>query len=424
MEDVTAVILGGGRGTRLFPLTRDRSKPAVPLAGNYRLIDVPVSNCINSGIEKIYVLTQFNSASLNQHVSRTYRFDTFSKGFVEILAAEQTLDSSAWFQGTADAVRQALPHLSDKHTSDVLILSGDHLYRMDYVDFIADHRVSGADISIAVQPVSPVKASELGILRADRSGRITDFREKPKGADLDGMKTDTKALGLSVTESRKRPYLGSMGIYLFKLDVLKKALERDVSIIDFAREVIPHALREGKVYAFLHEGYWEDIGTIKAFYEAHMDLISIKPAFDLFDPAFPLYTHPRFLPGSKVNRGEITQSILNAGCIIDRAVINRSMIGLRSVIGKGASIDRSLVLGADFYDPGGKPPKGIPALGIGQGTSIRKAIIDTNVRIGRKVVLENAARLRNYDDPAGKIYVRDGIIVIPKGTVIDDGTCF
>ncbi len=424
MEDVTAVILGGGRGTRLYPLTRNRSKPAVPLAGNYRLIDVPVSNCINSRLDRIYVLTQFNSASLNQHISRTYRFDNFSEGFVEILAAEQTLTSSDWFQGTADAVRQVLPHLRDYGSRDVLILSGDHLYKMDYRGFVRHHRSSDTDISIAVCPVTPSKAPGLGILRADRRGRITQFREKPKGKALREMRTDTRALGLRATEARHRPYLGSMGIYLFKFDVLTEALERDRRIIDFAKELIPEALDRLRVGAFLHDGYWEDIGTIKAFYKAHIDLLAPVPKFNIFDTETPLYTHPRFLPGSKVNEGKIERSILNAGCIVDRATIRSSIIGIRSRIGVGALIERSLVIGADYFDSGKRDAKGVPPLGIGPGSVIRKAIIDTNVRIGRKVVLENAGRLRNYDDPDERIFVRDGIIVVPKGTVLEDGFRF
>jgi glucose-1-phosphate adenylyltransferase len=424
MKDVTAVILGGGRGTRLFPLTRSRSKPAVHLAGNYRLIDVPVSNCINSGVERIYVLTQFNSASLNQHISRTYRFDTFSLGFVEILAAEQTLTSSDWFQGTADAVRQALPHLTHDNCRDILILSGDHLYRMDYRDFVRRHRETEADISIAVNPVSAAKAPELGILHANEKGWITEFREKPKGAALKGMKTNMASLGLSAGEARNRSYLGSMGIYLFRLDALREALTRDSGIVDFAREVIPQAMKGGRVGAYLYDGYWEDIGTIKSFYEAHMDLVSIQPKFNLFDAAFPLYTHPRFLPGSKVNMGRVRRSILNAGCIIDRATITDSIIGIRSVIGDGARIEQSLILGADRYESAPKRGGGMPRIGIGPGTCIRKAIVDTNVRIGRGVVLRNMRRYRKYDDPQGRLFVRDGIIVVPKGAVIEDGTKF
>lgn len=423
MEEITAVILGGGRGTRLYPLTRNRSKPAVPLAGNYRLIDVPVSNCINSKINRIYVLTQFNSASLNQHVSRTYRFDIFSKGFVEILAAEQTPASSAWFQGTADAVRKALPHLTNYPCRDVLILSGDHLYRMDYRNFIRNHREKNADISIAVHPATAAKAPELGILHADAKGWITEFREKPAGRELKKMKTDTRALGLTGSEARRRPYLGSMGIYLFKLEVLEKALASDPEIVDFAKELIPRAMISRKVSAWLFDGYWEDIGTIKSFYDAHMQLLAAKPKFNIFDVDFPLYTHPRFLPGSRVNKGTIERSILNAGCIIDRATIRKSIIGIRSMIGAGAIIEKSMILGADSYDAAA-PASTIPPLGIGRGAVIKRAIIDTNVRIGKNVALENRKRYRNYDDPEEKIYVRDGIIVVAKGAVIRDGTKF
>ena len=420
MKDVTAVVLGGGRGTRLFPLTKTRSKPAVPLAGKYRLIDVTVSNCINSKIERIYVLTQFNSASLNQHISRTYRFDSFSDGFVEILAAEQTPASSDWFQGTADAVRQALPHLNNYPCRDVLILSGDHLYRMDFRDFITRHRRTKADITIAVKPVPAGDAHDYGILRANARGRITEFREKPRGKSLTEMKTDTERLGLSASEARRRPYLGSMGIYLFRSDVLEEMLGQDPGAIDFAKELIPGALRPRRVNAYLYDGYWEDIGTIKSFYRAHRDLVSPMPQFNLFDANFPIYTHARFLPGIKVNKGEIQQSILNDGGIIDRSVVKRSIIGVRSRVGAGSVIEDSLVMGADYFSTTeicGKEPS---AVGIGPGCRIRRAIIDKNVRIGRKVVLENRKRLRTYDDPEERFYIRDGIIVVVKGAVLED----
>jgi glucose-1-phosphate adenylyltransferase len=421
MQDVTAVVLGGGRGTRLFPLTKTRSKPAVPLAGKYRLIDVTVSNCINSKVERIYVLTQFNSASLNQHISRTYRFDSFSNGFVEILAAEQTPLSSDWFQGTADAVRQALPHIGNYPCRDVLILSGDHLYRMDFRDFIARHRESGADISIAVKPVSASNAHGLGILRADARGRITEFREKPRGKRLTEMKTDTGRLGLSATDAHRRPYLGSMGIYLFRFDILRETLGRDPGAIDFAKELIPDVLKPLRVHAYLYDGYWEDIGTIGAFYKAHRDLVAPLPGFNLFDATFPIYTHARFLPGIKVNKAEIEHAILNDGGIIDRAVIRRSIIGLRSRIGARTVIEDSLVMGADYFDTVEVCGKTLPAVGIGPGCRIRRAIIDKNVRIGKKIVLENRKRLRSHDDPEERFYIRDGIIVVTKGAVLEDG---
>ena len=422
MQELTAVIMGGGRGARLFPLTKSRSKPAVPLAGNYRLIDVTLSNCINSEIDQIYVLTQFNSASLNQHISRTYRFDDFTNGFVEILAAEQTLISSEWFQGTADAVRQVLPHLSTYPCRDVLILSGDHLYRMDFREFVHSHRESGADITIAVKPVPASKASAFGILRADERGRITEFREKPTGKLLHDMRTDTKALGLSAGEARRRPYLGSMGIYLFRFDVLKETLDADTRVVDFSREVIPDSLSHLKVNAYPFDGYWEDIGTIKSFYDAHMDLVAPLPKFNIFDSNFPIFTHPRFLPGSKVNRGEIERSILSNGCIIEGATIRRAIIGLRSRIEADTVIEDSIVMGADYYQPFEVCGHELPAVGIGPNSYIRKAIIDKNVYIGRDVALENKRRLKHFDDPHERIYIRDGIIVVAKGAVVEDGT--
>lgn len=421
MRDVVALILGGGRGTRLFPLTKTRSKPAVPLAGNYRLIDVPVSNCINSKIDCIYVLTQFNSASLNQHISQTYRFDTFSPGFVEIFAAEQTHSSLDWFQGTADAVRKVLPHVATHEPDDVLILSGDHLYRMDYVDFIAKHRVLGSDITIAVKPVSAARAPELGILRADGKGRITEFREKPKGKLLSGMRTSLKPLGLSSGEGKRRPYLGSMGVYCFKFEVLKELIERDHRLIDLAKEIIPDSLGKRRVQAYLFDGYWEDIGTIPSFYRAHMDLLAPLPQFNLFDERQPLYTRYRFLPGPKVNRAQIEQSILNSGCIIDRAKIRHSIVGVRERIEDGTMIRDSIVMGADFYEPPWERGMKTP-VGIGQDCVIRRAIIDKNARVGNRVMLVNKKGLVDYDDPAGRYYIRSGIIVVPKDATIQDGT--
>ena len=421
MRDVIALILGGGRGTRLFPLTKTRSKPAVPLAGNYRLIDVTISNCINSRIDRIFVLTQFNSASLNQHVSRAYRFDAFSGGFVEIFAAEQTPLSIDWFQGTADAVRKVLPHVAIHDPADVLILSGDHLYRMDYVDFLARHRMLSSDITIAVKPVPAARSRELGILHADGRGRIVEFREKPAGKLLDGMRTNTKSLGLSAAESKRRPYLGSMGVYLFKFDVLKEVLERDTRLIDFAKEIIPEALPRLKVNAYPFDGYWEDIGTIPSFYRAHMDLLAPLPQFNLFDEHHPLYTHYRYLPGPKVNSGRIEQSILNSGAIVDRAVIRRSIVGVRTRVGAGTTIDESIVMGSDLYElPWDHPDR--PQLGIGEKCVIRKAIIDKNARIGDRVVLENRRRLQTYDDPAERYYIRSGIVIVPKDAVIESGT--
>ena len=421
MREVVALILGGGRGTRLFPLTKTRSKPAVPLAGNYRLIDVTVSNCINSKIDRIYVLTQFNSASLNQHITRTYRFDTFSSGFVEVFAAEQTPASIDWFQGTADAVRKVLPYVANHDPKEVLILSGDHLYRMDYVDIIARHRMLGADITVSGIPVPANRAPEFAILRADSKGRITEFREKPKGKQLADMRTNTKTLGLSAVEAKRRSFLGSMGVYLFKFDVLREVLDRDPRRIDFAKEIIPDSLSRLKVHAYLFDGYWEDIGTIRSFHKAHMDLVTPLPPFNLFDERHPLYTHYRFLPGPKVNRGNIDQAILNSGCIIDRSTIRRSIIGVRTRVEAGSLIEDSIVMGADYYELPWERGERL-ALGIGKKCVIRKAIIDKNARIGNRVILENKKGLVTYDDPGERYYIRSGIIVIPKGAVLEDGT--
>ncbi|MGD1048367.1 MAG: glucose-1-phosphate adenylyltransferase [Candidatus Krumholzibacteriaceae bacterium] len=421
MRDVIALILGGGRGTRLFPLTKTRSKPAVPLAGNYRLIDVTVSNCINSKIDRIYVLTQFNSASLNQHISKTYRFDTFSSGFVEVFAAEQTSSSLDWFQGTADAVRKVLPYVANFEPKDVIILSGDHLYRMDYVDYIARHRMLGSDITIAVKPVPPKRASEFGVLRADGRGRIIEFREKPKGKLLTGMRSNVKTLGLPAAEGKRRPYLGSMGVYLFKFPVLKDVLERDPRMIDFAKEIIPDSLTRLNVHGYLFDDYWEDIGTISSFYRAHMHLLAPLPPFNLFDERHPLYTHYRFLPGPKVNEGRVVQSILNSGCIVERATITRSIVGVRERVGAGTVIEDSIVMGADFYELPWEQGDRLP-LGIGRRCVIRKAIIDKNARIGNRVSLVNKKGLENYDDPEERFYIRSGIIVVPKGAAIADGT--
>jgi glucose-1-phosphate adenylyltransferase len=421
MRDVIALILGGGRGTRLFPLTKTRSKPAVPLAGNYRLIDVTVSNCINSKIDRIYVLTQFNSASLNQHISKTFRFDTFSSGFVEVFAAEQTPSSLDWFQGTADAVRKVFPHVATFSPKDVIILSGDHLYRMDYVDFLARHRMLGSDITVAAKPVPRGRAHEFGVLHADGKGRVVDFREKPKGKLLADMRTNTRMLGLKAADAKRRPYLGSMGVYLFKFDALRDVLERDPRMIDIAKEVIPDALTRLNVHAYLFDDYWEDIGTIPSFYRAHMDLLGPLPPFNLFDERRPLYTRYRFLPGPKIKDGRIEESILNSGCIIDRATIRHSIVGVRTRVGEGTTIEDSIVMGSDFYELPWEQGERLP-LGIGKHCVIRGAIVDKNARIGNRVVLSNRKGIETYDDPAERYYIRSGIIVVPKGATIEDGT--
>src|SRR5918912_313031 len=348
-HSVLAVILGGGAGSRLFPLTKERSKPAVPLGGKYRLVDVPISNCINSDVIQIFVLTQYNSASLNRHIARTYRFSQFSDGFVEILAAEQTPESPQWFQGTADAVRQVLPHIGDWGIDTLLILSGDHLYRMDYRKFLARHFESDADVTISFIPFVREQAEDFGLLKADSTGHITEFSEKPKGEALEAMRVDTTAFGLSPEEAARRPFLASMGIYVFKYEWLTTLLARDSSWNDFGKQIIPAAISCCNVQAFMFDGYWEDIGTIDAFHRANLDLTATIPQFNLFDTEAPIYTRARYLPPSKVNNCQITQSIISEGCIITRAVITRSLIGVRTRIDFGASIEDTYVMGADYY---------------------------------------------------------------------------
>jgi glucose-1-phosphate adenylyltransferase len=423
MDNVLAVILGGGKGTRLYPLTKERSKPAVPLGGKYRLIDIPVSNCINSGIVRIHVLTQFNSASLNRHISRTYRFSQFANGFVEILAAEQTPDSPDWFQGTADAVRQNFRHIKSTHASTILILSGDHLYRMDYQKFIRRHRESGADITVAVTAIPPDEASEFGLLKVDDEGRVVEFREKPKGQVLETMRVDTSVLGLEGEEAMRRPFLASMGIYVFSLDVLEKLLETP-SWVDFGKEVIPSAINDHKVNAYLYNGYWEDIGTISAFFRANMELTDVLPRFNFFDMESPIYTRPRFLPGTKVRNAQIINSIVSEGCIINESTIRRSIIGIRSRIESGTNFDHVLMMGADEYESLDELRQnreiGRPDIGVGKFCTIRNAIIDKGVRIGNNVRLLNENGIQEAD---GDFFcIRDGIIIIPKDAVVPDNT--
>jgi glucose-1-phosphate adenylyltransferase len=421
-----AVILGGGAGSRLFPLTAQRSKPAVPLGGKYRLVDVPISNCINSDVIRMFVLTQYNSASLNRHIATTYRFSPFADGFVEILAAEQTPESGQWFQGTADAVRQVLPHIRDWRIDTLLILSGDHLYRMDYRKFLARHYETNADITISVIPIVPDSASEFGLLKTDNDGRIVEFREKPKGEDLEKMRVDTTSLGLTEDEARARPYLASMGIYVFKYDRLEEVLAEDASRLDFGKEVIPGSIHKYNVQAYLFNDYWEDIGTIAAFYKANLDMTTAIPPFNLFDAEAPMLTRSRYLPPSKIDNCEIRDSIVSDGCIINGAKISNSVIGLRSRIGGGAQIEASYLMGADYYqtleDMQAERAAGTPWIGIGEGTTIRRAIIDKNARIGAKARLMNEAGVENADGPGGSYYIRDRIIIVPKNGLIPDGT--
>jgi len=425
-HNLLAVILGGGAGSRLFPLTSQRSKPAVPLGGKYRLVDVPISNCINSDVIRMFVLTQFNSASLNRHIATTYRFSPFADGFVEILAAEQTPERPDWFQGTADAVRQVLPHIRDWRIDTLLILSGDHLYRMDYRKFLTRHFETDADITVSVIPIPPDSASEFGLVKIDDAGRIVEFREKPKGDALEAMRVDMTSLGLSADDASKRPYLASMGIYVFKYDRLEEVLAEDTSHLDFGKEVIPASINKYNVQAYLFNDYWEDIGTIAAFYKANLDMTSAIPPFNLFDAEAPLFTRARYLPPSKIDNCEIRETIISDGCIINGAKINRSVIGLRSRIADGSRIDAAYMMGADYYqtleDMVADREANRPRLGVGENTVIRRALIDKNARIGKDVRLLNEAGVETADGPNGTYYIRDRIIIVPKNALIADGT--
>jgi glucose-1-phosphate adenylyltransferase len=421
-----AVILGGGAGNRLFPLTQQRSKPAVPLGGKYRLVDIALSNCINSDILRTFVLTQFNSASLNRHIAQTYRFSQFSNGFVEIIAAEQTPESPQWFQGTADAVRQVLPHIRDLGIDTLVILSGDHLYRMDYREFLERHHQSNADVTVSVIPCEARSASEFGLLKTDDTGRIVEFKEKPKGEELLSMQVDTTQLGLDAKEAPRRPFLASMGIYVFKYPQLEHLLAEDSAGVDFGKHIIPAAIRSRHVQAHMFDGYWEDIGTIGAFYRANLDLTSKIPKFNLFDAEAPVFTRARYLPPSKIEESQIDDSIISDGCIINGAKITNSVVGVRSRISKGVQIDASYIMGADFYqtleDMRTDLSKNLPRLGIGEGTVIKRAIIDKNTRIGKNARLLNEGGVVEADGPNSSYFIRDSIIIVPKNAVIADGT--
>ncbi|AHJ28120.1 glucose-1-phosphate adenylyltransferase [Nodularia spumigena CS-584] len=427
MKKVLAIILGGGAGTRLYPLTKMRAKPAVPVAGKYRLIDIPVSNCINSEIFKIYVLTQFNSASLNRHIARTYNFTGFNEGFVEVLAAQQTPENPNWFQGTADAVRQYLWLLNEWDADEYLILSGDHLYRMDYRQFIQRHRETGADITLSVIPIDKSRASDFGLMKIDQSGRVIDFSEKPKGDELDRMQVDTSVLGLSPEQAKLQPYIASMGIYVFKKDVLIKLLKESLQSTDFGKEIIPDASKDYNVQAYLFDDYWEDIGTIEAFYHANLALTKQPlPPFSFYDEKAPIYTRPRYLPPSKLLSCHVTESIIGEGCILKDCRIQHSVLGVRSRIEAGCVIEESLLMGADFYQPFVERQcnleKGDIPVGIGTDTIIRRAIIDKNACIGHDVKIINKDNVQEAERENQGFYIRSGIVVVLKGAVIADGT--
>lgn len=427
MKKVLSIILGGGAGTRLYPLTKLRAKPAVPIAGKYRLIDIPVSNCINSEIFRIYVLTQFNSASLNRHIARTYNFPGFSEGFVEVLAAQQTPENPNWFQGTADAVRQYMWLFEEWNADEYLILSGDHLYRMDYSQFIQRHRETNADITISVVPMDEERASDFGLIKIDDSGRIVSFSEKPKGEALKQAQVDTTTLGLTPEQAKLNPYIASMGIYVFKAKVLTDLLKQSHDQTDFGKEIIPAASKDYNVQAFLFDGYWEDIGTIKAFYEANLGLTQQPhPPFSFYDEAAPIYTRSRYLPPTKLLNCNITDSMIGEGCILKNCQIHHSVLGIRSRVESGCTIQDSLLMGADYYQPFAErqtdcSEQTIP-LGIGANTTIRGAIVDKNARIGCDVQIINKDRVEEAAREESGFYIRSGIVVVFKNAVIPDGT--
>lgn len=428
MKRVLGIILGGGAGTRLYPLTKMRAKPAVPLAGKYRLIDIPVSNCINSDILKIYVMTQFNSASLNRHIARAYNFSGFSDGFVEVLAAQQTAGADpSWFQGTADAVRKYIWLLDEWDVDEYLILSGDHLYRMDYRHFLNRHRETGADITLSVLPIDEKRASDFGLMKINDQGRVVDFSEKPKGEALKAMQVDTTALGLSAQEAQICPYIASMGIYVFKKEVLKKLLLEDPDKTDFGKEIIPASAKDFNVQAYLFKGYWEDIGTIEAFFDANLALTKQpQPPFSFYDEEAPIYTRSRYLPPTKLLDCQVTESIVGEGCILKECRVANSVLGVRTRIESDCDIQDTLIMGADYYQPYAERQSSeniakVP-IGIGAGSVIRRAIVDKNACIGRNVQIINKDGVDEGDRENQGFYIRNGIVVVMKNAVIPNGT--
>jgi glucose-1-phosphate adenylyltransferase len=415
MHDVIAIILGGGRGSRLFPLTLHRSKPAVPIAGKYRLIDIPISNCLNSNCRRIFVLTQYQSESLNKHLNHTYKFDYFSSSFVSLLAAEQTEQNSEWFQGTADAVRRSLRHLAEHRSREVLILSGDQLYQMDYRRMLETHRRHVADVTVAVTPVSAEQAPALGILKVNRQGRITHFEEKPKPERLDALVSEMPGSG--------PVFLASMGIYAFNREALERSLA-DESLIDFGKNVIPEAVPKLRVHAHIQRGYWEDVGTIRSYFQANLALCQPVPPFDFYDASRPVFTNPRLLPATKVESCTVKNALISEGSILIGAEVERSVIGIRARIARGAKIHDSLVLGADFYETLDEiqrdSARGVPPIGIGPDTLVERAIVDKNARIGAGVTIKNERGVQELDGDG--FYIREGIVVVPKNGVVRDGT--
>ena len=418
-QSTISVILGGGRGTRLHPLTRHRSKPAVPVAGKYRLVDIPISNCLNSGIRKIFVLTQFNSASLNRHIKNTYNFDVFSHGFVDILAAEQTPKSTNWFQGTADAVRQSIHHLANYEYEHVLILSGDQLYQMDFREVLAYHKKKKADITVATIPVGAEDATGFGIMKTKKNGMISSFVEKPSAEELTKWKSEVS----DELKGQGREYLASMGIYIFNKKDLIRLFKENPDAVDFGKEIIPKAIDEGvKVSSFAFDGYWTDIGTIKSFFEANLELTDTVPRFNLYDNERQVYTRARLLPGSKLAGTSLERTIISEGCLIEASRIERSVVGIRSRIGKGTTIETCIVMGNDYFSTQkdfDEQSSDRPLMGIGQRCFLSNTIVDKNVRIGNDVKIEGGSHLE--DGKYENYYVVDGIVIVPKGAVLPDG---
>jgi len=421
--NVLAIIMGGGQGSRLFPLTMQRSKPAVPLAGKYRLVDIPISNCINSGIKRMYLLTMFNSVSLHRHISQSYKFDHFTGGFVELLAAQRTYTDSSWYEGTADAVRKNIGHFFNHDFDYALILSGDQLYRMDYRLMIGQHLEMAADITVATIPVVRKDAQSLGIMQIDTEGRIVRFVEKPQEpAVLDSLRLDREAYAKLGIASQEELFLASMGIYVFNRDVLLELMNN--TLADFGKHVIPSAIDSHRVFSYVFQGYWEDIGNIRSFFEANLDQTSDLPKFNFFDMGAPIFTRPRFLPASKINGGELDHAIISDGCIITDARIHHSVVGVRTVINPGCELTRTVALGCDFYESAASiaqhRAEGKPAVGIGRNTRLENAIIDKNARIGENCVITPAGKPENADHAL--YFIRDGIVVIPKAGIIPNGT--
>jgi glucose-1-phosphate adenylyltransferase len=413
-----AIIMGGGAGTRLFPLTKDRAKPAVPLGGKYRLVDIPISNCLNSGLRSIYVLTQFNSMSLHRHIQASYKFDHFSRSFIDILAAQQTPEGSQWYQGTADAVRQNMRYFLESPYDYFLILSGDQLYRMDFRALLHQHISAGAEITMATKPVKRGQVSEFGIMQCGMDRRITHFVEKPKDdAVLQEMKMSGELLAAVGSDEAEELFQASMGIYLFNRDVLVQCLDNDLA--DFGKHVIPQAIEKRHVSAHIFKGYWEDIGTIRAFYEANLDLTDLVPEYSFFESNAPIYTNPRFLPGSKVNGATLHQAIISDGCIISDAHLERCVIGIRSIIQNGATVRNSIIMGADYFEQDQPGDSALPAIGIGRNCVIDRAIIDKNARVADGVVITPEGKPSDHD--GGNYFIRDGIVVVPKNAVIPAG---